>query len=126
MTNVDTAVSPPRRRKRGPKPPRHVFDRRTRVGRRAVALANAFRQKLDVDASDPVMAAAITRAAEVTALAEHLRARALRGDPTASVDDALRLSRTAEAMTRRLIDRHKAVLPTSTLTDYLAARGGQP
>ena len=65
---------------------------------------------------------AITRCAETIALSEHVRARALRGDPTASVDDALRLSRTAEAMTRRLIDRHKAVPPSQSLAQYLGRR----
>ena len=65
---------------------------------------------------------AITRCAETIALSEHVRARALRGDPTASVDDALRLSRTAEAMTRRLIDRHKAVPSSQSLAQYLGRR----
>jgi hypothetical protein len=120
MTSVDPAVSPPRRRKRGPKPPRHVFDRRTRVGRRAVELAKAFCQTLGVDASDLALAAAIRRAAEVTALAEHLRARALRGEDV-SPDDVLRMSRTSDALIRRLhLDRHRSPAPAQqSLQQYL-------
>jgi hypothetical protein len=101
------------------------LDRRFAIGKRVTELEAIFRQRLGADADDPVMLTAITRCAETIALSEQVRAQALRGVPGASVDDALRLSRSAEAMTRRLIDRHKAVPPTSSLADYLAARGGE-
>ena len=71
-----------------------------------------------------MVSTAIRRAAETTALSEDLRARALRGE-SVSPDDVLRSSRTADLMTRRLhLDRRKPV--TMGLTEYLAARGGEP
>ena len=98
------------------------LDRRFAIAKRVTELEAIFRERLGTDANDVVTAAAITRCAETIALSEQIRARALRGDPTASVDDALRLSRTAEAMTRRLIDRHKAAPPTQSLAQYLGRR----
>ena len=95
------------------------LDRRFAIGKRVTELEAIFRERLGADANDVVTAAAITRCAETIALSEQVRARALRGVPGASVDDALRLSRTAEAMTRRLIDRHKAAPMTPTLMQYL-------
>ena len=86
------------------------------------AIRDLRRCRSGADADDPVMQTAIERCAKTIALSEQIRARALRGDPTASVDDALRLSRTAEAMTRRLIDRHKAAPPTQSLAQYLGRR----
>jgi hypothetical protein len=89
-------------------------------------LVKLFRAQLGADADHPITADAIRSAAETQALAEMLRARALRGDPNVSIDDTLRLTRTAEAMTRRLhLDRHKQPAATPSLTDYLAARGGE-
>src|SRR4029077_11812968 len=95
------------RRKRIRTKPDHArvrLDKRFLIGKRVSELVATFRQRLSADADDPVMQTAITRCAETIALSEQIRARALRGVPGASVDDALRLSRTAEAMTRRLID----------------------
>jgi hypothetical protein len=95
-------------------------------------LVKQFRAELGAEADHPITADAIRRAAETQALAEMLRARALRGDPNVSIDDTLRLTRTAEAMTRRLrLDRHKQPAATPTLQQYLSQRrdderGGQP
>src|SRR5262245_30377119 len=44
-TDVAVAKQPRRRRKRGKKAPRFAFDRRTRVGQKAVKLAAAFRER---------------------------------------------------------------------------------
>ena len=69
-------------------------------------------------------ATAIRRCAETVALSEDLRARMLRGEAV-SPDDALRASRTADLLTRRLhLDRRKPA--TMGLTEYLAAREGTP
>ena len=122
MTSIDTTVSPPRRRKRGPKPPRHVFDRRTRVGRRAVALAKAFRARIGPDGDDPITSTAIRRCAETVALSEDLRARMLRGEAV-SPDDVLRTTRAADALTRRLhLDRHRPAQTQPSLLEYLSRR----
>jgi hypothetical protein len=129
MTHVD-AVLPrwkryPRRNKRTPKP-RQPFDKRTGAGRRAHALTNHFRQRLGSIADDPVTATAIERAAQLQALAEEARARALRSDPKVTLDDVVRLNRLAEHAVRALhLDRHNMKQQPS-LADYLAARGGQP
>src|SRR5437899_1979727 len=84
------------------------IDKRYALGRRVKTLVAIFRARLGPDADDPVLDAAIRRAAETVALSEHLRARMLRGEPNVSADDVLRLSRTADLLTRRLqLDRHK-------------------
>ena len=114
---VAAVVPPVRRRHRGPKP-RQPFDKRTLLGRRVVELAATFRARLGEDAGDPVMSTAIRRCAETVALSEDLRARMLRGEAV-SADDVLRITRTADALTRRLhLDRHVARTPT--LPEYLA------
>lgn len=125
MTQVD-AVLPrwrryPRRNKRTPRPPQ-PFDKRTGAGRRAHVLANHFRQRLGAVADDPVVSAAIERAAQLQALAEAARARALRADPKVTLDDVVRLNRLAEFAVRSLrLDRNNATRQP-TLADYLRSR----
>jgi hypothetical protein len=91
------------------------------VPQRVSRLVKQFRAELGPEADHPIMADAIRRTAETQALAEMLRARALRGDPNVSIDDTLRLTRTAEAMTRRLhLDRHRPAAPAQpSLSQYL-------
>jgi hypothetical protein len=57
MTHVDAATEPRPRRKRPKKLPRHAYDRRRRLGRRVIALAEAFRQRIGPAevAADPRM-----------------------------------------------------------------------
>jgi hypothetical protein len=101
-------------------------DKRRVIGRRIKVLVEVFRARIGLpDADDPVTAAAIARAAEMVALSEHLRALMLRGEAV-SPDDVLRLTRTADALTRRLcLDHRNATQKKSlSLSDYLAARGG--
>jgi hypothetical protein len=99
------------------------IDKRYALGRRVKALVATFRERLGPDADDPVTQTAIWRTAETIALSEQLRGQLLRGVPGISVDDALRLTRTAEAMTRRLhLDRHKQPAPTPSLQQYLGQR----
>ena len=88
------------RRRRTPRR-RFVYDRRSPLGRRILELEGVFRSRLGSDADDPVTAVAVRRAAETVALSEDMRARMLRGEKV-SADDVLRLSRTADLMTRRL------------------------
>lgn len=114
----------PKKKRRNHRKAKKPIDGRFVLGRRVHALVEVFRERLGPDADDPVTAIAIRRAAETTALSEHLRAQMLRGEPI-SPDDALRASRTADLMTRRLhLDRRKLSAPS--LPEYLAAREGTP
>src|SRR4051812_21219537 len=94
------------------------FDARSFLGRRVKALATSFRERLG-DASDPLLLDAVERAAELQALAEDATARALRGDPAASLDDLVRLTRCADLAVRRLNLDRKPVRTGPTLSDYL-------
>lgn len=109
MTDVAPATQPVRRRRRGKKAPRHAFDRRTRLARRAIRLAAIFREHLGEDAADPAVEAAIQRCAETTALSEHLRAQMFAGKAV-SAETVLRLTRTADLLARTLglgLDRRR-------------------
>jgi len=103
---------------------RVLIDKRYAIGRRIKALVSVFRARIGPDADDPITATAVARAAETIALSASLRARMLRGEAV-SADDVLRLTRTADALTRRLcLDHHNATQKPLSLSDYLAARGG--
>jgi hypothetical protein len=104
--------------KRNKRRARVLIDSRTALGRRVKELVQVFRERLGPDAEDPVMATAIRRAAETTALSEDLRAKMLRG-AVVSPDDVLRTTRAADALTRRLhLDRHTPK-PAPSLGDLL-------
>jgi hypothetical protein len=119
MTPVDAAAEPVRRRKRSKKLPRHPYDRRRALGRRITALVRYFRERLGPDADDPVTNAAVMRCAEVTALAEHHRAKMLRGERV-STETVLRLSRTADLLTRKLGLDHRKPQPVGpSLADIM-------
>jgi hypothetical protein len=100
------------------------IDKRFAVGRRIKELTATFCERLNLDANaDPLLLAAIDRAAQLQALAEQAAARALRADPKVAYDDVVRLSRLADHAVRRLhLDRHGTKQPS--LSEYLAARGG--
>ena len=120
---VARQTPPPKRRNH--RRVRKPFDGRYAIGRRVKALTLTFRARIGPDADDPVLATAIRRCAETVALSEDLRARMLRGEAV-SPDDALRASRTAGLLTRRLhLDRHRAQTAAS-LSSYLAGRGSTP
>jgi hypothetical protein len=121
--SIGVARSKPRNKKRARMP----VDGRSALGLRIKALQIAFRARLGVDVDqDPVLLAAVEKAARLTALAEDASARALRADPKVTLDDVVRLTRLADISVRRLhLDRNNAT-PTAptTLSAYLAARGG--
>jgi hypothetical protein len=97
---------------------------RLAVGRRIKELTAAFRDRLGLDADDPVTSAAVDRAAQLTALAEQAAARSLRGE--VGYDDTVRLCRLADISVRRLhLDRRNAKQMAPSLADYLRARGDQ-
>jgi hypothetical protein len=122
MTQVDAAVPPVRRRRRGPKP-RQPFDKRTLLGRRVVELIGTFRARLGAEAADAVVDAAVQRCAEVTALAEVMRAKMLRGEKV-STETVLRLSRTADLLTRKLgLDKKPQASGGPSLADLLREAG---
>jgi hypothetical protein len=120
ITRVTSAKSKPNKRRA-----RVLIDKRSVLGRRSVALAATYRARLGAVAADPVVTAAIEKAARLTALAEDASARALRADPKVTLDDVVRLTRLADLSVRALhLDRHNTKQQPS-LTDYLAARGGE-
>jgi hypothetical protein len=100
------------------------FDGRLAIGRRVKQLVILFRERLNGDAAnDPVLAAAVERAAELQALAEHLRGAALRGDPAATPNAVVRITRLADLSVKRLhLDRHKPQQAGPTLGQLLAGR----
>jgi hypothetical protein len=112
----NSADRPVKRYRRPGKP----FDKRTRAGRRTKQLVELFTARLGDAASDPITATAIKRCAETTALSEDLRARVLRGEAIPP-DDVNRASRTADLMTRRLLERAKPQPMGPTLSDLLHA-----
>ena len=120
-TTIASPTPAPKRRnhRKAHKP----FDGRFAIGRRVRELIDVFRARIGPEAADPIMSTAIRRCAETVALSEDLRGRMLRGEAV-SADDVLRTTRAADALTRRLhLDRHTAKPPTTTLSDYLRARG---
>jgi hypothetical protein len=98
------------------------LDRRFAAGRRVKELVGVFRQRLGADADDPLLAANVERAAELVALSELLRAKALSGQ--APADDVVRTTRLADQAVRRLqLERRVAKPAGPTLMDIL--REGQ-
>jgi hypothetical protein len=121
-TAVATNTVPSRPRPNKRRAPARI-DKRYALGRRVKELVATFRERLGPDADDPVTQTAIWRCAETIALSEQLRGQLLRGVPGISVDDALRLTRHSEALTRRLLsERHKQPAATPTLQQYLSQR----
>jgi hypothetical protein len=112
-----------KRRRRYSREHRYAFDRRTQAGKRVLELIAAFREKLGAAAvSDPVLHAAVERAARLTAYSEVLSARALRGLDV-SPDDVIRAARAADHATRRLrLDRRDQPDDGPTLSDILRER----
>ena len=117
-----TGVRPSRNGKRAPV----QIDRRFAIGRRIDFLATAFGQRVGLDEvdPDPVLLAAVEKAARLTALAEDAAARATRADPKVTLDDVVRLTRLADVSVRRLHLDQRTATQTPTLADYLTSRGG--
>jgi hypothetical protein len=109
MSQVVQAMpyNPPRKKRKVYR--RHPYDRRSQLGRRITELAAMFRERLgSVGLDDPILSDQVERAAELVALSETVRARALDGDPNATLDDVVRLTRAADAAVKRLgLDRAK-------------------
>jgi hypothetical protein len=83
-------------------------DMRLAIGRRIKELTAVFRARVGLDAADPdpVLLAAVERAARLQALAEDAAAKATRADPKVTLDDVVRLTRLADISVRRLqLDR---------------------
>jgi hypothetical protein len=78
------------------------LDHRTRVGRRSRELRKHYTAALSGREQTIELITAISRAAELVALAEDLRARMLRADPKANADDVVRMQRVADLAVKRL------------------------
>ena len=80
-----------------------VIDGRSPLGRRLRDLADQLASGLGGwPALTDLQAAAVRKAAELAALAEHARAARLKGDISVTLDDVVRLDRLAEQSVRRL------------------------
>jgi hypothetical protein len=102
------------------RPKLQPIDRRTRIGRRMKELVMLYSARLGDAALDPVVALSIQRAAELAALAEDLRWRALKGDPEATPNAIVRITRLADLSVRRLhLDRPQLQPSTPSLAAYL-------
>jgi hypothetical protein len=121
VTRVPSVDAAPRRRRRWRYVPRRI-DNRTRTARRAKALREHFTaalvgsgRELTVDLTERVM-----KASELTALAEDMRAKMLRGEADVCADDLVRVTRLADASVRRLnLPPSAASKPTPTLADII-------
>src|SRR4051812_12137457 len=79
-----------------------VYDKRSRSGRRVSELTHLYKSRLGAGPSaDPLVMNAISRAAELTAYAEQLRHRAVRGEPVPP-DDVVRADRLSAQALRSL------------------------
>jgi hypothetical protein len=112
------------RRKRSPRRPKP--DGRRWVVRRAKAIAAAFHAQLGARAREPSVALSISKAAELAALAADARSRALRGDPTITADDLVRLGRLATSAERALHLPEPTDARAPSLQEYLASRTARP
>jgi hypothetical protein len=113
---VDKAVAGSRRRNPRRKEP---------DGRTWVMLARLYAERIGEAASDPIIASAIRKAAELRALVDEVRQRALRGDETVSPDDVVRVTRLADLSVRRLFDKTKT-LPMHAGPSLGDLLGGSP
>jgi hypothetical protein len=100
------------------------IDARTRAGRRARELREYFTAILagaGRDVSAVELASAVSRAAELQAISESMRADAVRGLPI-SADDLVRIERLSAQATRwlRLPTAAASKNATPTLAEYLA------
>jgi hypothetical protein len=99
------------------------LDQRTRAGRRARELREHYTaalQQAGRDVSSVELISAISRASELQAISEELRASAMRGVPT-SPDDLVRLDRLANLALRALRLPSASSKQTPTLGDLLRA-----
>jgi hypothetical protein len=117
IERLRTALIPHKRKRRKPR-----IDLRSREGRRVTELVRAYRQRIGPDADDPVLSARVRQAAELVALSEALRARALRGDPNVSPDDTIRSARAADMAVRRLRLDERAAPAGPSLSEYLQSK----
>jgi hypothetical protein len=80
-----------------------VLDGRLPVAKRRKELINAFTAAVaGLDALTPVQSSAVVRAADLVALAEQQRAKALSGDASVDMEGLIRLEGAADRAVRRL------------------------
>jgi hypothetical protein len=125
-TDAATTVAD-RRPKRRRNLTRRRLDGRTRTAKRARQLREHYQAVLTADgrALTIELAARVTKASELVALAEDMRANMLRGAADVCADDLVRMQRLADASVRQLgITTWTKPQPT-TLEEYLAKREGE-
>jgi hypothetical protein len=98
------------------------FDGRYALGRRAKTLTAEFSARVIEQGGNPddaLVAIEIMNCAEVTALAEVMRGRLLNGEQV-NAETVLRLSRTSDLLTRKLLGRKPRAAPGPSLAQYLS------
>lgn len=120
--SVAITTEAPAKRKPNKRRARVAIDKRYSLGRRYKALERMFTDRLGPAAADPVVAAAIEKAARLTALAEDASAKAVNCDPNIDMDTVVRLNRLADLALQRLhLDRRQTRPAGPTLREYLSA-----
>lgn len=123
--HVECQASEPRKRRRR-SASRRKPDGRTWVVRRARELATLYAARLGEIASDASMTVAIGKAAELTAIAETMRAHALRGDPAVLPDDLVRVQRLADQAVKQLGIKPGPAKPKGpSLSEYLESKAAE-
>jgi len=124
---AETERGPPQvvRRHSGRRKPTRL-DHRTRVGRRARELREHYTAVLTSAAREMTieLAAAVSRASELVALVEDMRARAMRGVDV-NADDLVRMQRLADTSVRRLALPSGPSRPEPSVEQYLAEHYGK-
>jgi hypothetical protein len=116
----------PTKPKRNQRRARVQIDKRFAIGRH-IKLEATYAERVGLDKTDPdpMLRAAVQKAAMLATLAEDAAAKATRADPKVSLDDVIRLGRMADLAVRRLRLDQRNNTKQATLSSYLAARGGE-
>lgn len=101
------------------RPERRRYNGRTHEARRVRSLFESFIAHMDAD--DPMSVLAARRAAELVAVAETLRAQAIRGEAV-HVRDLIKVENTAARAVRELHLGHKREPSGPNLDQYLASK----
>jgi hypothetical protein len=124
LTPQDTGSSRPRSAAAaGRLPQGRRLDGRTYVARRIRELTAGLLAELGGNAS-PLLAVRVRRVAELTATAEVLRNRALKGE-SIDIDKLTKLESETRRAERSLGIKTESSKPAPTLAEYLSARHGQ-
>ena len=126
VESVSVTRAAPAKPKPNKRRARVQIDKRFFLGRRIAQLTAIFAERAGLDDAndpDPMLQAAVEKAARLVALTEDATAKATKADPRVSLDDVVRLSRMSDLAVRRLrLDDRRNTKTQPGLADLL--RGG--